>query len=151
MTCTPAPTCGPGSTRNHADAASDTRHAELRPKVRSAEGRSNHKGRPAELRPKVRSAEGRSNHKGRLAELRPEVRSAEGRSNNVKARFAAATLGVAALFVVALPVSRRASLASRLPARVEHDAASGRFVRRTFTDGGFTYQYQVFFPEDYDP
>lgn len=70
----------------------------------------------------------------------------------MKARFAAATLGVAALFVVALPVSRRASLASRLPARVEHDAAaSGRFVRRTFTDGGFTYQYQVFFPEDYDP
>ena len=70
----------------------------------------------------------------------------------MKARFAAATLGVAALLVVALPISRRASLASRLPARVEHEpATSGRFVRRTFTDGDVTYQYQVFFPEDYDP
>lgn len=70
----------------------------------------------------------------------------------MKARYAAAALGVAALLVVALPISRRASLASRLPTRVEHDAAtSGRFVRRTFTDGGVTYQYQVFFPEDYDP
>jgi predicted peptidase len=70
----------------------------------------------------------------------------------VKARFVAATLGVAALLVVALPISRRSSLASRLPARVEREAgASGRFVRRTFTDGGVTYQYQVFFPEDYDP
>ena len=70
----------------------------------------------------------------------------------MNSRFVAATLGVAALLVVALPVARRASLASRLPARVEHDAAtSGRFVRRTFTDGGVTYQYQIFFPQDYDP
>lgn len=70
----------------------------------------------------------------------------------MKARFAAATLGVAALLLVALPISRRASLASRLPARVEHEpATSGKFVRRTFTDGDVTYQYQVFFPEDYDP
>jgi predicted peptidase len=67
-------------------------------------------------------------------------------------RIAAAALGVAALFVVALPISRRSSLASRLPVRAEHEAAiSGRFVRRTFIDGGVTYQYQVFFPEDYDP
>src|SRR5690242_12424919 len=40
------------------------------------------KPRLAELRPEVRSAEGRSDHKGRLAELRPEVRSAEGRSDH---------------------------------------------------------------------
>ena len=53
----------------------------------------------------------------------------------MKLRFAAATLGVAALLVVGF---------SGAP-------ASGRFVRRTFTDGGVTYQYQVFFPEDYDP
>ena len=70
----------------------------------------------------------------------------------MKRRFAAATLGVAALLVVALPISRRSSLASRLPAHAQNEpAASGRFVRRTFTDGGVTYQYQVFFPEDYDP
>lgn len=71
----------------------------------------------------------------------------------MKLRFAAAALGAAALLVVGLPISRRASLASRLPPRVARDeaAASGRFVRRTFTDGDVTYQYQVFFPEDYDP
>jgi predicted peptidase len=70
----------------------------------------------------------------------------------VRARFAAATVGVAALLVVALPISRRSSLASRLPAHPTPDAmASGKFVRRTFTDGGVTYQYQVFFPQDYDP
>src|SRR5699024_7986220 len=87
------------------------------------------------------------------AELRPEVRSAEGRSNDMKARVAAATLGVAVLLVVGLSLSRRVSLASRLPARVSHDdaAASGRFGRRSFTDGGVAYQYQVFFPEDYEP
>jgi predicted peptidase len=70
----------------------------------------------------------------------------------VRARFAAATLGVAALCVVALPIARRTSLASRLPAHVERaPATSGKFVRRTFTDGDLTYQYQVFFPQDYDP
>ena len=51
--------------RSHTDV-----HAELRPKVRSAEGRSNHKGLPAELRPKVRSAGGRSNHSVALLRAR---------------------------------------------------------------------------------
>src|SRR6185369_14491269 len=56
-------------------------HAELRPEVRSAAGRSNNGGN-AELRPEVRSAAGRSNNGGN-AELRPEVRSAAGRSNRI--------------------------------------------------------------------
>ena len=51
--------------RSHRDV-----HAELRPKARSAGGRSNHKGLPAELRPKVRSAEGRSNHSVALLRAR---------------------------------------------------------------------------------
>jgi RNA polymerase sigma factor (TIGR02999 family) len=37
---------------------------------------------PAELRPEVRSAEGRSNHATGSAELRPEARSAAGRSDH---------------------------------------------------------------------
>jgi CTP:molybdopterin cytidylyltransferase MocA len=60
----------------------DTGPAELRPEVRSAEGRSHHDTGPAELRPEVRSAEGRSHHDTGPSELRPEVRSAEGRSHH---------------------------------------------------------------------
>src|SRR6478752_311340 len=56
-------------------------HAELRPEVRSAAGRSNNGGN-AELRLEVRSAGGRSNNGGN-AELRLEVRSAAGRSNRI--------------------------------------------------------------------
>ena len=70
----------------------------------------------------------------------------------MKARFVAATLGVAALLVVALPVARRTSLADLAPPRpvVNPPTAGGRFVRRTFSDGGIVFQYTVFFPRDYD-
>lgn len=65
----------------------------------------------------------------------------------------AATLGVAALLVVALPIARRSSLANRVPVRsiANEPTVPGRFVRRTFSDGGVVYQYQIFFPRDYDP
>jgi predicted peptidase len=70
----------------------------------------------------------------------------------VRARVAAATVGVAAL-LVALPVARRTTLADHVRSRpvANEPATPGRFVRRTYTDGDVVYQYQVFFPHDFDP
>jgi len=68
----------------------------------------------------------------------------------VKGRLAASLLAVAALLVVALPLARRSSHAHRAPIAVSAPAVPGRFVKRTFVDHGIAYQYQVFFPRDYD-
>jgi predicted peptidase len=69
----------------------------------------------------------------------------------VKARLAAASVAVAALLVVALPIAPRSSHAHRAPVAVPNPPAMpGGFSKRTFTDHGVVYHYQVFFPRDYD-
>jgi len=69
----------------------------------------------------------------------------------VNGRLAAIGFAVAALLVVALLVARRTSLAHHASTMVSASAVPGRFVKRTFVDRGTTYQYQLFFPRDYDP